>query len=124
MKMFIIDQDLELWNIIENGPKIPEKDRPNDTKVAKKESEYNQADLETISKNYRAINLLYCGLSTDEFNRISTCRSAKEIWDKLVVTYEGTSQVKDTKISIFLRKYELFKMKSDESIKAMFTRFT
>ena len=124
MKMFIIDQDLELWNIIESGPKIPEIDGPNDTKVAKKESEYNQADLETISKNYRAINLLYCGLSTDEFNRISSCRSAKEIWDKLVVTYEGTSQVKDTKISIFLRKYELFKMKSDESIKAMFTRFT
>ena len=91
MKMFIIDQDLELWNIIENGPKIPEKDGPNGTKVAKKESEYIQADLELVSKNYRAINLLYCGLSTDEFNRISSCRSAKEIWDKLVVTYEGTS---------------------------------
>ena len=55
MKMFIIDQDLKLWNIIENGPKIPEKDGPNDTKLAKKESEYNQADLETISKNYLLI---------------------------------------------------------------------
>ena len=32
--------------------------------------------------------------------------------------------MKDTKISIFLRKYEHFKMKLDESIKAMFTRFT
>ena len=105
MKMFIIDQDLELWNIIKNGPKIPVKDGPNGTKFAKTEAEFIQADLELISKNYKAINLLYCGLSIDEFNRISSRRSAKEIWDKLVVTYEGTSQLKDTKISIFLRKY-------------------
>ena len=124
MQMFIIDQDLELWHIIRHGPKIPTKDGPNNTRVNKPEAEFTRADLESMAKNYKAINLLYCGLSTDEFNRISSCRSAKEIWDKLVVTYEGTSQVKETKISIFLRQYELFKMIPDESVKVMFTRFT
>ena len=124
MQMFIIDQDMELWDIIKRGPKVPMKTTESGASVPKSESEYTQTDLESISKNYRAMNVLYCSLDANEFNRISSCKSAKEIWDKLVVTYEGTSQVKETKISIFIRQYELFKMTKDESIKEMFTRFT
>ena len=52
------------------------------------------------------------------------CELAKEIWDKLVVTYEGTSQVRETKINMFVHQYELFKMQPDKTIKEMFTRFT
>ena len=40
------------------------------------------------------------------------------------MTFEGTSQVKQTKINMLLRQYELFKMNPDESIKGMFKRFT
>ena len=61
--------------------------------MLKIESEYSQSDLESVSKNYRAMNQLCCALNGTEFNRVSSCTSAKEIWDKLVVTYEGTSQV-------------------------------
>ncbi|XP_021743604.1 uncharacterized protein LOC110709690 [Chenopodium quinoa] len=124
MQMFVIDQDLELWEIIKKGPKVPMKTTESGAAVPKDDDEFNQTDLENVAKNYRAMNLLYCGLDANEFNRVSTCKSAKEIWDKLVVTYEGTSQVKETKINIFLRQYELFKMLSNESIKEMFTRFT
>ncbi|XP_021771739.1 uncharacterized protein LOC110735868 [Chenopodium quinoa] len=124
MQMFVIDQDLELWEIIKKGPKVPMKTTESGVAVPKNDDEFNQTDLESVAKNYRAMNLLYCALDANEFNRVSTCKSAKEIWDKLVVTYEGTSQVKETKISIFLRQYELFKMLSNESIKEMFTRFT
>src|SRR5262249_13161317 len=59
-----------------------------------------------------------------EFNRVSLCKSAKEIWDKLQVTYEGTPQVKETKISILTHGYKLFKMEEGESISGMFTRFS
>ena len=37
--------------------------------------------------------------------------------------YKGTSQVKESKINIFVYKYELFKMKSNEFIMDMFTHF-
>jgi hypothetical protein len=40
------------------------------------------------------------------------------------VTYEGTNQVKESKISRLVHEYELFCMKSEESISDMFTRFT
>jgi len=70
------------------------------------------------------MHILYCGLDANEYNRICACDSAKEIWDKLVVTYEGTSQVRETKINMFVHQYELFKTQPDETIKEMFTRFT
>ena len=54
MKMFIIDQDMELWDIIIKGPKVPKDAQRND--IAKSESEYSQSDLESVSKNYRAMN--------------------------------------------------------------------
>ena len=77
-----------------------------------------------FSLNGKAMNIIYCALDRTEFNRISGCETAKSIWDMLEVTHEGTSRVKDSKISILVHDYELFKMKQHESIKEMFTRFT
>ena len=74
--------------------------------------------------NAKAMNLLYCALDPNEFNRISTCNSAKEIWDRLEVTHEGTNQVKESKINLLMHNYELFKMEPTETISEMFTRFT
>jgi len=70
------------------------------------------------------MNILYCVLDANEYNRICSCETAKQIWDKLVVTYEGRSQVKEAKINMLVHQYELFKTQPDESIKEMFTRVT
>ena len=70
------------------------------------------------------MNILYCALDPNEFNRIFTCELVKEIWDKLEVTHECTNQVKESKINILVYNYELFKMNLDESITEIFTRFT
>ncbi|GAV90671.1 UBN2 domain-containing protein, partial [Cephalotus follicularis] len=40
------------------------------------------------------------------------------------VTYEGTNQVKESKISMLVHEYELFIMHDNESISDMFIRFT
>ena len=74
--------------------------------------------------NTKVMNILYYALDANEFNHILTCMSAKKIWDRLEVTHEGTNQVKESKINMLVHKYELFKMKHDESINEMFTHFT
>ena len=56
MKMFVIDQDMELWDIITKGPKVPMKKDAQGNNVVKSESEYSQSDLESVSENYRAMN--------------------------------------------------------------------
>ena len=45
------------------------------------------------------------------------------MWDKLELIYEGTSEVRETKASMLVSKYEMFKMKNDETISEMFARF-
>ena len=51
-----------------------------------------------IQLNAKAKHTLYCALHPSEFNRISSCDTAKQIWDKLKVTHEGTNQVKQSRI--------------------------
>ena len=49
--------------------------------------------------NAKAVNVLYCALDVNKFNRILTCTSAKKIWDRLEITHEGTNQVKESKLT-------------------------
>ena len=40
----------------------------------------------------------FCGVSPNEFHRISHITVAKEAWQILETTYEGTKKVKDIKL--------------------------
>ena len=123
MKIFIQASDYKIWGIIVSGPHTPTKIIDN-VPILKAESEWDENDERMAQLNAKAMNLLYYALDPNEFNRISGCISVKEIWDKLEVTYEGTNQVKETRVSMLVHKYELFQMKQNESISSMFTHFT
>ena len=93
----------ELWDIVLDGPFIPmmeEKDGEKTSLVPKPRQKYDEADRKKIEKCYKAKTLLVCGIGPDEFNRVSACASAKEIWDCLKTAHEGTEQVKESKIDI------------------------
>ncbi|MQL72682.1 hypothetical protein Taro_005017 [Colocasia esculenta] len=47
-------------------------------------------------------------LDGKEFNRISACKTTKEMWDKLRLTYKGKDKVKETRIDILVTQYEKF----------------
>jgi len=49
-------------------------------------------------------------LNVDDFFRVSQCKSAKEIWEVLEVTHEGTNDVKRARKHALIQKYKLFKM--------------
>ena len=122
MRIFIQASEFKLWTMIVNGPHTPSK-LINNVSIPKPESEWDEYDERMAQLNAKAMNLLYCALSTSEFNRISTCTFAKEIWDRLEVTHDRTNQVKESKISMLVQKYEMFQMEQNESITSMFTRF-
>ncbi|KAL4360989.1 hypothetical protein GQ457_04G015300 [Hibiscus cannabinus] len=84
MKYFIQAQDFELWDIIEEGyieaPKKKKKQRSeNDTKA---------------KLNSRAMHILLCGLNEEVSKKVSTCKRAKEMWEKLERIY-GKEEKKD-----------------------------
>ncbi|XP_070039393.1 uncharacterized protein [Nicotiana tomentosiformis] len=92
--------------------------------VPKSRKEYNDADRKAIEKNFRAKKILVCGIGPDEYNRIYACQYAKEIWEALQTAHEGTTEVKQSNIDMLTTEYEVFRMKDNESIQDMHTRFT
>jgi hypothetical protein len=124
MENYIQAEDFELWMLIKNGPLIPTRVTEDGSKILKKPEEFDSNDYKMMEKNAKAKKLLYFGLGPDEYTRISECESAKDIWDALQVAHEGTNQVKQSRIELLMRKYELFEMGDRETVMDMYTRFT
>ncbi|GAV79839.1 UBN2 domain-containing protein, partial [Cephalotus follicularis] len=90
----------------------------------KPRSIYTNEDRKKVQLNAIPKPVIICALNSNEFNRVSSCATTKEMWDRLEVTYEGTNQVKHAKINMLVREYEMFLMKENENISSMFVRFT
>ncbi|VFQ65948.1 unnamed protein product [Cuscuta campestris] len=88
MRIFIQSNNFLLWRIIKNGEEVPMK-KVGETTVPKNEDEYDAHDIKKIENNAKAINILYCAVNPDDYWKISCCSTAKEMWDKLEITYEG-----------------------------------
>ncbi|XP_070010332.1 uncharacterized protein [Nicotiana sylvestris] len=91
--------------------------------MPKTTKEYTDANRKAVKKSFHAKKILVCGIGPDEYNRISACDTAKDIWEALKIAHEGTTQVKQSKIDMLTIEYELFRLKDDESIQDMHTRF-
>ena len=82
MKYYIQSVDYQYWERIESGDYTTTSDK----------DQWTTTDKAEFWKNALTMTILQYGLFRDEFNKISMCSTAKEIWDKLEVTYEGTSR--------------------------------
>ena len=74
--------------------------------------------------NAKAHYALLQVLNDDDIARVIYCKSAHEIWSHLVVTPEGTLQVKRAMIDLLRFQNENFVMNEEESIGDMITKFT
>jgi hypothetical protein len=101
MRFFL--KSIDCWSIVETGWTKPE-----------------DATLELVPQknerlsNDKALHALCQELSPSEFGKISNCESAKEAWQILETTYEGTKLVKSAKLQMLISKFEEIKMLEDE----------
>nr|AAC80426.1 putative gag protein [Nicotiana tabacum] len=80
MRVFIRANNFRLWQIIKYGEQMTE-----------------QVGQAMVSEhNTKAINMLYRSLNQEICRKISHCKSAKEVWDKLEDFYENTPQEADS----------------------------
>ncbi|XP_070040733.1 uncharacterized protein [Nicotiana tomentosiformis] len=113
-------EDSELSDVICDGPFVPMKTIGEPAvSVPKSRKEYNDANRKAIEKNFRAKKILVCGIGPDEYNRISACQFAKEIWEALQTTHEGTTQ--ESKVNAITEANDLQKLTIDELIGNMKT---
>ncbi|XVF03502.1 hypothetical protein REPUB_Repub05bG0000500 [Reevesia pubescens] len=88
MAVYVQACDMDMWDVIMYGLFIPKKRNTEDEYVPKPRAEWTTNDKTKVQVNFKAINTLHYALNLAEFNRISTCGSANENWDKLKVTHE------------------------------------
>ena len=88
MRAFLCAIDESVWDSIETGY----------VKPTTAKSEWDKATLALANANSKFINAIFCGVSLNEFHRISHEETAKKAWMILETTYKGTKNVKDMKL--------------------------
>ena len=88
MRAFLCSIDEAIWDAVEIGWIRPE--------AAK--YKWDKAALAASNANSKALNTIFCGVSSDEFHRISYITIAKEAWQILETMYKGMKKVKYTKL--------------------------
>ena len=88
MKVFLQALGEQVWQAVEVGW-IKPKEAPVD---------WDEATIIVANFNSRALNALFCGVTNEEFKKISSMEVAKEAWTIFETTNEGTKAVKTVKL--------------------------
>ena len=112
MRAFLCSIDDTIWDAVEVGWTKPEVAKSTQDKVA----------LAATNANSKTLNAIFCGVSPDEFHGISHITIAKESWEILETTYEGTKKVNDTKLQMLTTRFEELKMSEDESFDSFYSK--
>ena len=111
MKAFLLSQGGDIWAITQDETYVVPPERTEPLAIAR------------FERNNKAVNLLFAGLGTEEFKRVSHLETAREIWAKLKEHHEGTDAVK-ARLDPTLCTFEAqFTQKPGESVEEMFGRF-
>ncbi|KAK2975297.1 hypothetical protein RJ640_026805, partial [Escallonia rubra] len=115
-------QDAYVWHVVEHGSVILMKDGPRRSKIPKGILEMNPQEANLFFMENKAKNIISCGLDINEYNQVLTYEMTQETWRLLEVSYEGRNQVKETKITMLVQRFEAFKMRENESLKSSSTK--
>ena len=111
MRAFLCSIDDTVWDPVEASWTRPEADK----------STWDKTALAAANANSKALNAIFCGVSPNEFHRISHITVAKKAWEILETTYEGAKKVKDAKLQVLTIRFEELKMSEDESFDSFYS---
>ena len=112
MRTVLCSIDDAVWDVVEVGW----------TKLEAAKSTWDKAALAAANANSKALNAIFYGVSPEEFHKISHITIAKEAWEILETTYEGTKKVKETKLQMLTTRFEELKMSEDESFDSFYSK--
>ena len=65
---------------------------------------------------------MFCGVTNEEFKKISSTKVAKEAWTILETTYEGTKAVKTVKLQRLTSNFEEIRVEKDETFDEFYVK--
>jgi hypothetical protein len=79
--------------------------------------------LQRYENNYNILNLITTALGRNVYDRVPHLETAHHVWLKLCNTYEGSSEIKSSRIDTYNRQYQTFSQKPGEFLDDCFARF-
>ncbi|GAU10419.1 hypothetical protein TSUD_419150, partial [Trifolium subterraneum] len=118
MIAFLKSMDSRTWKVVLKGWEHPKVKDANgaDTDELKPEEDWTAAEDSLALGNSKALNALFNGVDKNMFRLIKKCEVAKDAWEILKTTQEGTTKVKISRLQNLTRKFENLSMKEDESV--------
>ncbi|XP_073294501.1 uncharacterized protein [Primulina huaijiensis] len=86
-------------------------------RIEKPREEWTTEDKRKANLDNVAKDILYKTLDKVTFSKIKLCKTAKEIWEKLIQLCEGNEQTKENKLTVAVQKFDNIKMKAGESMR-------
>ena len=104
MRAFLQSLDEKVWQAMEIGW----------TKPKEAAADWDNAKIKAANFKSRALNAIFSAVTNEEFKKISFIETTKKAWTILQTTYEGTKDVKDSKLQSLTTSFEEIKMEEDE----------
>src|ERR1044072_3111196 len=119
MVVFLKSTDSKIWKAIVKGWKHPVVASTSDLKP---EEKWTKKEDEEALANNKVLNVIFNGVDKNIFRLIYTCTVAKDAWEILKTTHEGTSRVRMSKLQLLTTKFEKLRMTEYESIGDFYMR--
>ncbi|KAK2420853.1 gag-protease polyprotein [Trifolium repens] len=113
MMAFLKSMDSQTWKAVIKGWEHPVM---RGTTNLKPEENWSKKEDELALANNKALNALFSGVDKYMFRLIKKCTVAKDAWEILKTTHEGTPKVKMSRLQLLTTKFENLRMKEDESV--------
>ncbi|XXG59729.1 hypothetical protein AAC387_Pa04g1763 [Persea americana] len=118
---FLKSIDDDVWDIFEEGHSKPTIVADGKT-IPKPKAQWSKDDKYASNCNNKDMNGIYNEVSTEEFRKISTCKTAKKAWEVLETVYEGTDTVKQSKLQRLTKEFETIVMEEDETFDQFYAK--
>jgi len=91
--------------------------------VAVDRKKHTPSQKKMHKKHHKIRGSLVLAIPRAEYMKMSDKSTAKTMFASLCANYKGSKKVREAKALMLVHHYELFKMKDDESIEEMYSRF-
>ncbi|GKA11078.1 retrovirus-related pol polyprotein from transposon TNT 1-94 [Tanacetum coccineum] len=112
-----------LLKILEDGPFVPMSSLSTSTNhLPKPQKQWSHADRRLANQDKRLKSIIISCLPNDVMKSVIKCKTAKAMWNDLILAHEGPSDTRDTKIAALRLKFNAFKALEGEKVNGTYTR--
>ncbi|CAM8890002.1 unnamed protein product [Rhodiola kirilowii] len=122
MRSFLKSLDEKAWKAVLKGWTEPMMNNLTGEPIAKPEALWTEEEDKASMGNSKAMNAIFSAVDENIMKLIINCEVAKEAWDILQTSFEGTDKVRNSRMQAVTTRFEEMKMKESETITEYNTR--